>query len=633
MIGSSQANASRLLSAMNTALSGGTQGNDIPNDAQFGFNCLLQTPEVMLKNDEFDMEFEIPFDEDMTANEAEIIVYNLTDSTANKFKVGNSVMITAGYGKDTGMLFQGFISKVSTVRDGVDKITTIYALDDIKYTPQMMDEKTYSEGTKASTILKDLLDRLGLPIEVFKPQRDHIYDGETKIDGSIVENIKEYSDVCGVSTYIYKQRIYCRPIWDGDNLHFNVNSSTGMIDSPEPFEEENQNEEYIDSVKGYNINMILQHRISTAGIVHVDSVNYKGDYRIVSGTHSYDGLSATTEFKCIHTIDTRIDYSALENGSDKAVLKDDVVWTKKEIPNVKTYIKTYMDYKLYTDKTASGYKYLHGSENSTNSAGFRMYGECLCCAYGSYYGKDGTFVKVEWTNPSDNSKVTIYTVKGDQKRDSETDSRHMYHPYEGGSGSVCEFIVDGDIITSQSKMYDTAKAYLGLEQQAYITGIWTTDTYPFTSGSSSSMASKVIKTAKAELGTRESGNNNQKYGSELGCNGMAWCGIFVAWCLKKSGFGLPSFNYKSATAYAYAAHKNGWGKYHAKGSGYKPKKGDIFIANYTGSDFAENGHVGLVEKSSGDSKFITIEGNCGDKVASRELNISGYTFVTPPYKG
>lgn len=275
----------------------------------FGFNALVQTPTVILKNTDFDFEFDVPFDDDMEANEATIIIYNLSADTVNKFKVGNSVSITAGYGDDTGIIFSGYISKVKTVIDGVDKVTTVYALDDVKYSPQMMNETTYAKGTKASKILKDLLNRLGLPIAVFKPQRDHVYDSETKVSGSIVENIKEYSDVCGVSTYICKQKIYCRPIWDGDNLHFNVTENTGMIGSPEQFEEQNENEEYTDNVQGYNVTMLLQHRLTTAGIVKVVSKNNSGEYRIVSGTHSFDGLSATTDFKAIENIATTIDTS------------------------------------------------------------------------------------------------------------------------------------------------------------------------------------------------------------------------------------------------------------------------------------------------------------------------------------
>lgn len=305
---------SRLIKAVGMSVA---DASKMPENAQFGFKAVLITPTVKITNDVLDMEFEVPFDDDMVANEAEFTVFNLSDKTINALKYGDTITLTAGYGDDTGIIFSGFISKVSTQTEGTDRATTINALDDIKYSAQMMNEQTFSEGVTASTILNSLLSRTGLPIEVFKPQRDHTYWSETKIDGSIVENIKTYSDVCGVSTYVHKQKIYCRPIWDGDNLHFNISTDTGMINSPEPFEEENQNEEYVDKVTGFNIEMLLQHRIATAGIVHSDTLKYKGDYRIVSGTHSYDGLSATTKFKCIQNITTSIDQSAIEQPEPK----------------------------------------------------------------------------------------------------------------------------------------------------------------------------------------------------------------------------------------------------------------------------------------------------------------------------
>lgn len=70
----------------------------------FGFRCIVQTPEVIIYNhgDEktacFDVEFDIPFDDDMVPNEGEIRIYNLSKATMDKFKKGNSVSVTAGYG-------------------------------------------------------------------------------------------------------------------------------------------------------------------------------------------------------------------------------------------------------------------------------------------------------------------------------------------------------------------------------------------------------------------------------------------------------------------------------------------------------------------------------------------------------
>lgn len=293
---------SRLLTAIDSSFGGSSAMSE---GAQFGFKAVVETKGVELHSDAFDMEFDIPFDDDLIANEAEIIIYNITYGTANKFKIDAPLTITAGYGSDTGIIFNGFVSDVKTYREGVDLVTVISALDDIKYTPEMMKEKTYSKGTKASTILKDLLDLAGIPVEKFTIERDYTYDDETKVDGNIVDNIKMYSEVCGVSTYIYKQRTYCRPIGQGDEQILYISSDTGMIESPEPFEEESQSENYIDIVKGINVNMLLQHQVGVSLMAKVDSIDHKGVYRIQGGVHSYDGLSATTSIKCIGTVETK----------------------------------------------------------------------------------------------------------------------------------------------------------------------------------------------------------------------------------------------------------------------------------------------------------------------------------------
>lgn len=310
-------NVSELIGAIDKGLAQGDSALRMPT-GQFGFNAVIETDKTRLTNAVLDFEYEIPFDDDLIPNEAEITLYNLSAATIANFKKGNELTITSGYGADIGIVLRGKISKVSTKRDDLDKVTTVYVLDNYDYGDATIIEEAFGENTKASYILKSLLDRLGLPIEVFKVQRDHTYESAITLKGSITENLKTYADVCGVSVWISKRRIYCRPVWDGDNIHFTISPSTGLIGSPEPFAEENTSEEYKDSVTGYNVEMLAQHRMTTAAIVAVESRDYKGLYRVCSGTHKYDGLSATTEIKCIENITTEIvqkDSSASKSGA------------------------------------------------------------------------------------------------------------------------------------------------------------------------------------------------------------------------------------------------------------------------------------------------------------------------------
>lgn len=269
-----------------------------PPSGVWGAVAQVKCGNVTINSDELDLEFTVNFDDDLEPNDAEIIVYNLSDNTINQLKYNAEISITAGYKKDTGVIFKGYIDSVKTKRDMVDKITTINCLDDIK--DHTITSISFASGTKASYILKQLLNKTGLPIAVFNVRRDHTYDSEQTVDGDLMENIKTFSEVCGVSTYVNNGKIYCRYIKDGDNISFTVKEETGMIGSPEMFEEEQTAEDFKEVVNGYKIDMLLQHRMTTAAIIDMTSINAtNGKYRVRKGTHTFNDSGAITEIEVI----------------------------------------------------------------------------------------------------------------------------------------------------------------------------------------------------------------------------------------------------------------------------------------------------------------------------------------------
>lgn len=268
-----------------------------PPKGVFGSEAKLICGNVTIKSSELDFEFTVPFDDDMEANEAEIIIYNLTKSTISKFEKGSKFSIEAGYKGDTGVIFNGFVSKVSTKQEGADKITTIKCLDDM--TTKTVESISYSEGTKASYILKNLLNKTNTPIAVFKVRRDYTYTNSVTVEGDLMNNIKKYAEVCGISVFVSKGKIYARYIKDGDNLNFTLSEDTGLIGSPEEFEEEQTAEDFKEVVNGYKCECLLQHRMTTAGIINLKSMNANGTYRIRSGQHRFNPDEAVTEIEVI----------------------------------------------------------------------------------------------------------------------------------------------------------------------------------------------------------------------------------------------------------------------------------------------------------------------------------------------
>lgn len=291
--------SSKILEAMQRlegAIALDTEGAD--TGGLYEHTVLIQSGEVTIRNSELDCEFEIPFDDDAEANEAEVIIYNLSDSTVQNLKRDAPITITAGYGADTGIVFSGFISKVYSYYQDLERVTKVYAVDDMNLQEQELESISYAAGTAASGILNDLVARTGLPLAVFSVKRDYTYADGTTVEGGLMENIRKQAQVCGVSAYICKGQIYVRHISEGDALEFYLSGDTGLLSLSE-FEEEQTAEDFKDTVKGYEITLLLQHRLTTASIVKVQSKNVSGAYRVREGSHTYNGTDFLTKIKAI----------------------------------------------------------------------------------------------------------------------------------------------------------------------------------------------------------------------------------------------------------------------------------------------------------------------------------------------
>ena len=272
---------------------------DIKPEGMFGRVAIIETWAVTIHSDNIDFELDIPFDDDLEANEAEINIYNLSKTTIKNIIVNKPITIKAGYQGDMGVVFSGYVSKVKTKRQGCDKVTTIYALDSMDLKERKLADVTYAAGRTASYILRDLINRTKLPIAVFEPKRDWTYKDEVTINSGLMDSIRKYSEVCGISTWINKGKVYAMPISKGTNSYFVLSADTGLIDSPEEFEEEITAEDYKDTIKGYKLKMLLQHRVTTGSVIKVKSLEVNGEYRVRSGKHTFTESEAYTEVEVI----------------------------------------------------------------------------------------------------------------------------------------------------------------------------------------------------------------------------------------------------------------------------------------------------------------------------------------------
>lgn len=236
--------------------------------------------------DSLTINFTVPFSDEPKPPECEVNIYNLSRNSLNKIKKGAAISITAGYKGDTGLLSKGKISKVTTAPSDVDKITTIHFLEGTNYEDKKEVNITFKKGTSGSSIIKRIASSAGITISTMKLPYNKIYNSGYTADGDALSTIEEIVADCKASIYYRRGSLVIRSIKSGDDERFILNSNTGLISPPERLE----NDEY----SGWSINSLLQHRISTASIITLQSKTANGTFRVKNGTHSFDGSSFTT---------------------------------------------------------------------------------------------------------------------------------------------------------------------------------------------------------------------------------------------------------------------------------------------------------------------------------------------------
>ncbi|WP_026678220.1 phage protein [Fictibacillus gelatini] len=257
-------------------------------------------------NEDLEIRFESPFDDDAKPNESKVEIYNLSNDSIHRMTRGDTCTIQAGYKGDYGVIASGKISRILTRREGVDKITAIYFLEGedysrIKVTSKTADPAkkgkkqslkiTFKAGTHGSTIIKKLCSILGIKLAEFKLPKDVVYKKGYTVTGLILNNLEEVVHDCKASMYYRRGRLVIRSIKEGNDERFVLNEETGLIGSPEPFEE--------DGVKGYKVKCLLQHRITVASIIEIKSKTAKGKYRVRKGTHTANGSDFLSDFEVI----------------------------------------------------------------------------------------------------------------------------------------------------------------------------------------------------------------------------------------------------------------------------------------------------------------------------------------------
>lgn len=97
---------------------------------------------------------------------AEITMYGLTDKTRTViFGKFDNIALSAGYGDQVGLIFNGAIRNIETGREGVDPYIKFYAIAAGREQIESYVSRSWGENTPQVDIIRDVAESMLLPIE------------------------------------------------------------------------------------------------------------------------------------------------------------------------------------------------------------------------------------------------------------------------------------------------------------------------------------------------------------------------------------------------------------------------------------------------------------------------------------
>jgi hypothetical protein len=266
-----------------------------------------------------DITFDIEFDDGPDVNISEVKIYNLATETINDLKKNSWGYINAGYGSDIGGILTGVIKDVKTVWEGADRLTTITMADtsDSWLTKEI--NKTYKTDVTAKQILTDAVNASSLKLGKISLPTNKVYKGGKTIKGPIGKVLDDIIPDCNAKWHTTGGKVYISGKNEGTESNVLLNKNSGLIETPTPF---TKNEDYKVNktvvtyetkngkkpkkvtveeeqktrvLHGYNVKCLLNHRIKTDSIIHIQSLSANGKYRVAAGKHNGDDFITELE--------------------------------------------------------------------------------------------------------------------------------------------------------------------------------------------------------------------------------------------------------------------------------------------------------------------------------------------------
>lgn len=235
--------------------------------------------------------FEVPFEDSDEPPVATVTVTNLSASTRANIKKNDPVVLNAGYEGDVGCILIGKVVGLKHKQNNVDWTTTITVQPNADEILGRMINKTYAEGSRASAIVRDLLNIFGVEVSKCELSVDQTYPRGRVCRGNLKQVLTEIVVEECKSRFIIRTtgQVYITKADDGINNGLTLTSATGLLRADEEkviFEPEGKSTKDSTDDDTVSRSCLLNYRVATAEVVKIKSSSLNGRYIVKSGKHS-----------------------------------------------------------------------------------------------------------------------------------------------------------------------------------------------------------------------------------------------------------------------------------------------------------------------------------------------------------
>lgn len=220
---------------------------------------------------------------DKEPNTARISIYNLAERTRAKLQGdGHRVILEAGYPETIATIFVGDTTRILHKQEGADWVTEIEAQDGRRAYAHSRASVSFSGGTRHSTVIRELVTRLGLPLAGALPELTGAFVHGFSWVGPAARALDDVLRGVGLEWSIQNNRVQILRPDAVTQAVVELGPDTGLVGAPE----------FGSSEKGKAppvvTRALLSGRIVPGGKVKLNSNAFKGGFRVLAVDHDGD---------------------------------------------------------------------------------------------------------------------------------------------------------------------------------------------------------------------------------------------------------------------------------------------------------------------------------------------------------